>query len=554
MKITKLHVILLLILVFVVGCVSVEDKTPKPGTTGTDAKTQQKGSQTFPDTYRFVLDTDPPTLDPAQVTDTVSDKVIRDIFDCLIKFDKDLNYIPVIAESWETPPAGGTEWIFHIRKGLKFHNGREIKAQDVEYSLTRILDPKTTSPRTWVLDMIKGAKEIMDKKTDKVSGIEVLDDYTVKITLAYPFAPFLGCICMSTCSVVPREEIEKLDDPNKFSQHPIGSGPFIFESWDHDHELILKANPDYFAGAPKLKGVTYRIIKEPMARVLEFENKNIEHADIPPQELDRILADPVLSKLVVRRPLLDVYHMAFNCDKSPFKGNINLRKAFNYAIDKNHIADVVLKGNMKVATGYIPPDMPNYQSHAMGFPYNPEEALKYLELAGYPNGKGLEPITLYMDNDEIHRKIAENVVADLSKIGVNVTIKQMEWNAFLDAIDRGEAQFFQNTWLADYPDPDNFLFVLLNSNNWGEKGNHSRFSNKTFDNLVEQAQRETEWAKRLDLYVKAEDIAMEECPWLLLFTNQCNVLVQDYVKGLNITALDRSPRLPNVDLETVWFE
>lgn len=507
----------------------------------------------YPDIYRFAMDTDAPTLDPAMVTDTVSDKVIRDIFDCLIKFDSEMNYVPVIAKSWVAPEAGGTEWIFNLHEGIKFHNGREITAKDVEYSLTRVLEPETASPRTWVLNMIKGAKPFIDGEADSVEGIEVLDNYTIKITLETPFAPFLGCLCMSTCSVIPREEIEKLDDQSEFSLHPVGSGPFMFEKWVPDNEIVLIANPDYFDGPPKLKGVTYRILKESMARVQEFENGNVEHTDIPPQELDRILEDPVLSKLVVRTSLLDVYHMGFNCDEAPFKDNIDLRKAFNYAIDKEHIANNILKNNMEVAKGYIPPRMPNYKSQAEGYEYSPVVASEYLEKAGYPEGNGLEPITLYIDNDEIHRRIAESVSNDLRKIGVGISIRQMEWGAFLDAIDEGEAKFFQMTWLADYPDPDNFLFVLLHSNNWGDAGNHTRYANAEFDQLTTQAQIETDWAVRHELYIQAESIVMEECPWLILFTNRCNILVQDYVRDLDITALDRSPRLPNVELEKVWF-
>ncbi|MCD6216457.1 ABC transporter substrate-binding protein [bacterium] len=507
----------------------------------------------YPEIYRFAMDTDAPTLDPAMVTDTVSDKVIRDIFDCLIKFDSDMNYVPVIAESWIAPEAGGTEWIFNLHKGIKFHNGREITAKDVEYSLTRVLDPETASPRTWVLNMIKGAKAFIDGEAETVEGIEVLDNYIIKITLETPFAPFLGCLCMSTCSVIPREEIEKLDDQSEFSLNPIGSGPFMFKKWVPDNEIVLVANPDYFEGAPKLKGVTYRIIKESMARVQEFENGNVEHTDIPPQELDRILEDPVLSKLVVRTSLLDVYHMGFNCNEEPFKDNIDLRKAFNYAVDKEHIANNILKNNMEVAKGYIPPRMPNYKSQAEGYEYSPVVASEYLEKAGYPEGNGLEPITLYIDNDEIHRRIAESVSNDLRKIGVEISIRQMEWGAFLDAVDEGEAKFFQLTWLADYPDPDNFLFVLLHTDNWGKPGNQTLFSNPEFDQLTKQAQIETDWAVRHELYIKAESIVMEECPWLILFTNRCNILVQDYVRDLDITALDRSPRLPNVELEKVWF-
>ncbi|MFH1676843.1 MAG: peptide ABC transporter substrate-binding protein [bacterium] len=504
--------------------------------------------------YQFPLDTEPPTLDPAKVTDTVSDKVIRSIFSGLVKINPKGQYVPAVAEKWSVNE-DGTEWIFTIRDNVFFHNGRKVTAGDFAYSFRRILDPATASPRTWVLDKILGAKEFMAGKAQEIKGIEVPDDRTLKITLAEPFAPFLGLMAMSSSYVVPSEVVEKFGA--EFATRPettVGSGPFILRNWDHNNYLLLEGNKEYYDGRPYVDGLRYRIISEPVGRLQEFRAGNLHHTDIPPDLLPEILANESESKLMSSSPTIDVYNLGFNCQKPPFKDNPKLRQAFCHAIDRKYLINSVLNGLMDEATSIVPPLIPGYDAGLKGYEYNEGIARQLLAEAGYPDGKGLPEIVLYHDSRPPRPEICQVVKQNLARIGVNITLKQLEWASFLQVVDAGEPSFFQLTWLADYPDPENFLYVLLDSKQWGPPGNSTRYKNPEFDRLVEEAGRISDTSKRWELYAQAERIAFDDAPWLLLLFNRCTILVNGTVHGLEIGPMDRAPVLPSVAIEKVWLE
>ena len=559
MRLNHFYCFLITLAIFAVGCTS--SKTPSPEGVGGAKRPAAESEQpsVAPEEpilggiYKFPLDTDPPTLDPAKVTDTVSDRVIRCIFDGLVKISPAGDYVPAIAASWESDPEG-TVWTFHLREGVKFQNGKNVTARDFEYSFRRILDPKTGSPRTWVLDRIRGAKEFLAGKAQGVSGIEVVDDLTLRLTLSEPFAPFLGLLAMSTASAVPQEVVDQYG--KEFATRPeatVGTGPFVLKEWAHNNYLLLQSNKEYFAGAPYVDGVRFAIIAEPMARLQEFRSGNLHHTDIPPDLLADIRGNEKESKMIVSRPILDVYNMGFNCQKAPFLANPRLRQAFNYAIDREHLIKNVMNGLCEEAKGFVPPGVAGYEPGLPGYTYNPEKARQLLSDAGYPDGKGLPEITLYYDSRPPRPDIAQVVIENLARIGVKIKPKQLEWSSFLEAVDAGEPAFFQLTWLADYPDPENFLYVLLDSKQWGPPGNSTRYSNREFDKLVEQAGRITDKKERWKLYTNAENIAYNDAPWLILFWQHCNVLVAPEVHGLEITSMDRAPVLPSVRLEKVWL-
>lgn len=558
------HTLPALIIIISIGIMGCAQPSPAPppeepdqGTVSAgeteDGMVAEPGEPVHGGIYRFPLDTDPPTLDPAMVTDTVSDKVIRSIFDGLVKISPEGQYVPAIAESWDVNE-DGTVWTFHLRGDVRFHNGREVKAQDFAYSFKRVLDPNTGSPRVWVLDRIKGAKAFNNGEVQDVEGIEVLDDYILRITLEEPFAPFLGLMAMSSAFVVPQEVVEEWG--GSFASDPaatVGTGPFILREWDHNNYLLLQSNEEYFNGRPYVDGLRYRIIAEPLTRLQEFRAGNLDHTDIPADVLDDVLDDPEESELIVSRPLLDVYHLGFNCEKEPFKDNPALRKAFCHAIDRQYIINEVLNGLMTEAESIVPPGIFEYDAGLEGYEYDETLARRLLAEAGYPDGEGLPEITLYFDSRPPRPDICQVVQQNLARIGVNINLHQLEWGAFLEAVDAGEPAFFQLTWLADYPDPENFLFVLLHSDQWGPPGNSTRYSNEEFDRLVEQAGSITDRERRWELYAEAEGIAFNDAPWLLLFWNKCTILVAPEIRGLEITALDRPPVLPSVAIEHVWF-
>jgi peptide/nickel transport system substrate-binding protein/oligopeptide transport system substrate-binding protein len=556
------HWILALVIgLFLVGCTEVKDEPPPSNNGGTGTGTNDddnaaatpEGEKTRGGIYKFPLNTDPPTLDPAMVTDTVSDKVIRSIFDGLVKISPEGAYVPAIADSWEAND-DGTIWTFYLKDNVTFQNGQRVTANDFAYSFKRVLNPDTGSSRTWVLDKILGARDYLNRSASDVEGIEVLDDLTLRITLEQPFAPFLGLMAMSSAYVVPQDVVEQYG--TAFATSPdatVGTGPFILKEWDHNQHLLLQRNENYFNGSAYVDGLEYRIIAEPLARLQEFRQGNLHHTDIPADLLQDVLNNPSEAEMMVSVPLIDQQHVGFNCQKEPFKDNVALRLAFCHAINRDHLVNTVLNGLVDPATSIVPPGIYGYDAGLPGYEYNIDLAKQYLEEAGYPNGEGLPTITLYHDLSPPRPDVAQVVQNDLARIGVNIELKPMEWGPFLKAVDAGEPALFQLTWLADYPDPENFLFVLLHSSQLGEKGNSARYVNSDFDALVDEAGRISDQDRRWELYAQAEKIAFDDAPWLPLFWNKCTILVSPQVHDLQITSLDRPPVLPAVEIEKVWL-
>jgi peptide/nickel transport system substrate-binding protein/oligopeptide transport system substrate-binding protein len=602
---------------------------PSPKTESDDlAKQKHDSSDKYAESvYRFPLPTNPMTLDPAHITDTVSDSVARRIFDGLVRFDENGIVQPSIAKNWVVSP-NGKEWKFFLEKEVMFHNGRKVKASDFVYSLTRLLDPATKSERAGLLFPVKGAQAFYYSKSfagkvdalvgsagdtpefyetlsllaetiayvkfaegtdaapvkkqldaavaakatslsdelkrklealkgeitppDAVEGITAPDNATVKIVLEAPYAPFLMVLGMTNCYVVPSEEVEKLGDD--FGLKPIGTGPFVFVEWQSDVSLMLAANRKHFRKPPGVDKLLYRIIADENTRYEEFKSGQLEHTDVPSGRMSEVKRDKALSAMLIKRPAMDMYGYAFNCSKPPFKDNKLLRKAINYAIDKDDIIETILEGKFSLMKSYVPEGTFYFWNDAPGYPYDPALAKKLLAEAGFPEGKGLPTITLNIDNQEFRNKIAVAVQSDLKAIGITVEIDRKDWGTFLEQIYAGETVFCQNTWLADYPDPDNWLFTLLDSRQAGAPGNIARYSNPEFDKLVREAQVVVDEAKRKDLYLAAEKIAMEDAPWVLMFVNSPTMLVQPYVKGLKLTPMDRAPQLTNSPIEDVTMD
>lgn len=499
--------------------------------------------------YRFPLPADPPTLDPAHITDTVSDSVMKRLFDGLVRFDADLKIAPCIAESWLIGEDGLT-YKFFLRKGVRFHNGREVTSDDFLYSLRRILDPATRSERAQMLFPVKGAKQFYDEKADQVPGLEAPDAQTFKITLAKPYAPFLGVLAMTNFCVVPQEEVAK--DPEGFAQHPVGTGAFVFESWERDNQVVLKANRNYFRGGPKIDVLVFKIMPDENTRYESFLNGDLDHTDIPFGKMAEIMKDPARAAMVHGVTAMDMYCYGFQTQKPPFDNKF-LRLAFNFAVDKESVIRNILEARGEWQKTYVPPGSFYFKAESRGYPYDPSQARKYLARAGYPGGKGLGEVTLNIDQQQLSRQIAQQVQEDLRQIGVKVRLEQTDWATFLDRVYAGEPSFFQNTWLADYPDPDNWLYVLLESTQAGAPGNITRFQHPRFDHYVRLARQTVDAKERAYLYGKAEDVALAAAPWLLLYWRRNLTLVQPYVRGLTITAMDRTPQLNNSPMEQVYF-
>ena len=492
--------------------------------------------------WKDALGSNPPHIDPVFATDTTSAEVGYQIFETLVGLDPDGEIIPLLAESWEDE--GGRRFIFHLRKDVYFHDtteggkptangGRPVTADDWVWTFNYICHPDTNCPRAYFVDMIKGFEEYQAGETDSLAGVKALDDYTLEIDTAYFFAPFIQVLTYNTFVALPREDVEKWGSAD-FNFHPVGTGPFKFEEWLQDEKVVLSRNDNYWMKdeygnqLPYLDGIEFRIIVDQTIEYTEYKMGNIYQTYVDNPYYEEAKSGNVGA--FYERPQMGTYYYGFNVEKEPFTDK-RVRQAFNYAINREALIDLILDGRASPAKGVLPPGMFGYNEDLEGYEYNPAKAKALLKEAGY--GSGLE-VTLQYNTSLGHKRLAEALQAQFGQIGVKVNLHNVDWGVHLDTTERGEVPFFRMGWVVDYPDPDNFLFVLLHSKNIGPQGNYSRFNNPKFDALAEGARFEGDPEKRRNLYQLAEKIVVDEAPWLFIYHYTDHTLLKDFVRGYEL--------------------
>jgi peptide/nickel transport system substrate-binding protein/oligopeptide transport system substrate-binding protein len=490
--------------------------------------------------FRFRLREDPPTLDPALSTDNLSEAVVMNLFRGLVFMNPEtLRVRPAVASSW-TISEDRLRYVFSLRDDVRFHNGRRVTTDDVRYSFERLLRKEVSSPRRFVLEPLAGAAAFSAGESDTIAGLEVIDDRTVALRLEKPFAPFLAMLSMAAAALVPREVY---DDPqSRYLRAPVGCGPFRLTGWEQSNFIELRAFDDYFAGRPHLDRVVVRIIENRESALQEYRAGGLDSLDEPPgPDTGEVYAE--LQDEVLRFPYIATGYIGFNTALPPFRDNATLRKAFNYAVDKDYLWEVLMPRGNTAARGIIPPGIPGFDDSLPGYPHDPERARRLLAEAGYPGGEGLPDVTLWVNTSEDNRRIAQQVQADLRKVGVALMIREVDWGAYMAAVagtaeHPGEAQMFRFGWFLDYPDADAILRMTLHSDNIGPLGNFFRYDNPEFDRLVDEALVLTDPDARAALYREAERIAvMDDAVWLFLNYYESSTLFKPYVKGIVPTPL-----------------
>lgn len=485
--------------------------------------------------FSTYISTEPSNLDPARGVD-VNEAVIQSrIFDGLVRYNEKMELVPDLAESW-TVSEDGCEFIFNLRKDVIFHNGQEFTAEDVVFSLDRILDPNTASPRTWVLEKIAGASERMKGESEKTSGINALDKYRVSIRLNEPFAPFMSLLTTPACYILPSKSKDTFKSSDFFDK-PVGTGPFFVKDRVRDSYIHLAVNEKYFLGKPKVDNMLVRIIPENLKAELEFECDSIDLLQLYPSNFNRFRDNEKYKNRIVNVPALNVWYIGFNNQAEPFN-NVKIRKALNLLIDREKIIEAIYSGRAVPAIGSIPPGISGYNSADTGIGFKPEEGLKLLAEAGYNKDNPLK-FELYQKNQQSAFEITRFIQGELKKYNVIIETKPMEWSALKDAINKGEAKAFFMNWFGDYPDGENFLNPLFHSKNWGSGGNRAKFKNDEVDALIEEAVKITDENLRSQAYDKINRKVVEQAPWLYLW--HCS---ETYVT---------SPRVKNIDFYPMFF-
>jgi oligopeptide transport system substrate-binding protein len=497
------------------------------------------------------------TLDPAFAKNQSINWAVHQLYNTLVQTDNNMNLIPSLAKSWDESDDNLT-FTFHLRNDVFFQDndafpngkGRKMTAADVVYSFQRILDKNTASSGAW----------IFNGRVDTIEPFKAINDTTFQLKLLKPFHPILGVMSMQYCSIVPKEAVEKYG--KDFRRHPCGTGPFELVAWEEDQAMVMKKNPNYFekdsAGnrLPYLNGIKITFLQNKATEFLEFQQKRLDFIN----EIDPSFKDEVLTKsgelrkewkdkiVLVKHTGLTIEYLGFLCDssldivKNSVTKNLKIRQAINYGFNRKKMILYIRNSIGTAATsGFVPAGFPSFDSSAVkGYHYDLPKALQLLKEAGYPNGAGLPPLKLL--TVPLYADIASYIANELLQIGIKINVEVVQKSLLLEQTAKSEALFFRGSWIADYPDAENFLSVFYGKN--PAPPNYTRYNNPKFDKLYEAALSEKNDSIRYSLYRQADQIMIKDAPVVPLWYDMIIWMVQPYVKNfipnsLNLLELRR---------------
>ena len=490
------------------------------------------------------------TLDPAIGYDWNNWPAEKMVFDGLLDYNEGTTIVPRLAASMPAITNGGRTYTFTLRRGVRFQNGREVTASDVAYTINRVLNPKTASPGQSFFLLIDGAQDVAGGKAKTASGIQVVDRYTIRFTLAQPDVTFLNVMAMNFAYVVPREVVEK--EGSSFGHHPVGTGPFILKQWIAGQKLVFVRNPHYFiSGMPYLDGITFLIGLAPEVALLRLQSNELDMlADpIPGADFVRIRDDPRYKDQLVRYVQPETSYITLNTQMKPFN-DVRVRQAINMAIDKQRIVRI-RNGRGVIANQILPPLMPGYDASYRGYPYDPAQARKLLAAAGYPNGFSTQ---LYVLNVEPQPRIAESFQHDLNAIGIKVSLVPL---ASAEVINQAGTPHKTPMvwsgglgWLQDFPDPSDFYGPVLSCASAVQGGwNWPFLCDKKLDAQAARLKGMTDRAARLAGYRALYRAAMAEAPWVPVNNDVAYVMHGPLVHG---NATDFAHNVHTFFYERLW--
>lgn len=460
------------------------------------------------DTLRIGLAVSPTTFDPGKVQDVETTGVLQNVYEGLVTWDDKNHVTPCLSDKWEVKD-GGKTYDFHLRKGVLFQNGDPLTAEDVVFSFKRASDPAFGSPTAAnYLDDIDGFG------TPNMA-ITAKDPETVEIKLKAARPYFLGKLTYPCAMAVSKKAVgegKEIKDPAQM----IGTGPFKIGKYTPDVDLSMPAYASYWMGSPKLKEVVYAITKDFQTRLSKFKAGELHIIGVIRNEVPGIKDSPDLGKDLITNPRPAVAYVAMNPLAYPPFADRRVRQAVAMAIDRKRIVTDLLHDINPSAGGILPPGIDGARKDPeKGLKFDPDAAAKLLADAHYPGGKGLPDLELCFRVQTADTKVvAEAMQSELTKIGIPVKLREMEWGSMLKDRNANKLPFMLLSWYADYLDPQNFLSVLLTTHG---SGNHFGYSNPQVDALCDQADKEQDPQKRIQLYQQAEDIVLQDAPWFPLY-------------------------------------
>ncbi|MCF3942321.1 glutathione ABC transporter substrate-binding protein [Oceanobacillus alkalisoli] len=455
--------------------------------------------------------------------DVPSSNVGENIYETLTRLDENQELQPGLAESWEA--VDETTWEFKLQEGVTFHDGAEFNAEAVKANFDRLVDEDIASPRAFLFEAVE--------------SVEVVDDYTLRINLEYPYAPLLSNLAHSGTAIMSPDVIEEdyaqLEDGGDvdayINQNPAGTGPFKFDSWTPGESVVLTRNDDYWGETAKLDSATFKVVTEQSARIAELETGVSHVVDaIGPNNISRVEGADGVS--VLQEPSVSLSYIGFNVQKEPFD-DVRVRQAISMAINKQEIIDGVYNGIGIEAVGPLAPPVFGYDENVSGISHDLEGAKELLAEAGYEDGFST---TIWTNDSEERVDTAIAVQAQLKEIGIDVKIEELEWGAYLERTANGEHDMFILGWSVVTSDADYGMYPLFHSSNVGEPGNRSFLEDEELDGVLDDARRATEPEDRQALYSEAQEMLVELAPMLYIHHQDYLFGVSDNVKDFAVDA------------------
>jgi ABC-type transport system substrate-binding protein len=491
------------------------------------------------------------SLDPAFAKNKQVMWAVHQLYNTLVEIDNNMQIAPSIAKSWDIS-ADNLVFTFHLRDDVFFCDdacfekgkGRRLTAKDVVYSFNRIIDKNTASPGAW----------IFNNRVDTANPFSAIDDSTFQLKLIQPFYSVLGILSMQYCSIIPKEAVEKYG--NDFRRHPVGSGPFSFVAWEEGQALILKKNEHYFEKdstgkpLPYLDGIKVSFYNSKATEFLEFQQKRLDFID----DIDPSFKDEILTKsgnlkkqwqekiVLNKHPYLNIEYLGILVDEnndllknSPLRLK-KIRQAINYGFDRKKMM-LYLRNSIGTAaeSGFVPAGLPSFDAALVkGYQYDVVKAKQLLAEAGYTNGKNLPVIKLL--TIPIYGDLGSYIASELRQIGINVQVEIVQKSLLLEQTSKSQALFFRGSWIADYPDAENYLSVFYSKN--PAPPNYTRYSNKNFDDLYEKALAEKSDSARYNLYRQMDQKIINDAPIVPLWYDMAIHLVHTNIKNFYPNSLN----------------
>ena len=460
----------------------------------------------------LVLPGDPKSLDPIYATDVRSGKVCALLYDNLVHYDDSANIVSGIAKNRSISDFG-KKYIFNINKNIFFQNGTKLKSSHIKESFLRLLNHENLSSFDWIFENVKGVNEYLTSKSTDVSGLTVLNDSTFIIELINQQNSFIYYLAMPPTAIVMKKE-----------NNIIGTGPWMLQDRIIDGHLLFKKNKKYHSGSSEIDKLKIRILPEALPRIAEFLTGYLDIMEIPENEYIYWKDQKLHNQNIYYTDELNTYYLGLNCSRYPFN-NKKIRQAVNYAIDKDIIINKILNNKARPASGPIPPELLDFENKKQ-YNYDIDKAKQLLKEANINQKIQIE---LWQSKSQKNSLITEIIQAQLKKINIEVKIIRRDWNMFTEAIRENKPDMYYRSWYADYPDAENFLSPLFESTVSTKRWN--RYKNKQLDQLIKFIENEQDKKKRKTFIKEANDIIVDDAPWIFLWHTQTAYITNSKIKN-----------------------